>query len=258
MVSDRLGQPACSGPEAFQDAADQDVRDSADSLSSQDHAVGGASARSSSGSGTIVGSMRRSSSSMECYGERPRRCRRSRRNGREDWLEDLQRHYKANFWPGVCQLRLTKLCHGLKVSADTLLPRQDLKPYLALSFSPANNESLWLKKIVVTPALNNIKVVTPAMEFGWLRVQLQVGFDWRTQKWNTAYRIKTKWTKGSKIAHRFQHLGDDHMTCTSHWTLKQDLPQLGGQLDSDGTAKMKNDLGRFELDFTRLKASIRL
>ncbi|CAD7695269.1 unnamed protein product [Ostreobium quekettii] len=180
--------------------------------------------------------------------------RRTRRPGPEGWLEEIQRNYRANLRPALVQLRLSRIFSGLKISADALLPAEST-PHLALTMSAAKKTNKYVKKIVVAPALGRLQAFTPSMEIGWLRLQFAVMYDWKNGRWDLSYRAKTKWSKGSKIAHKFQHMNSEKLSLSSDWSLRQEFPQVGGSMGGHHQPKMEPDIGKFQLDFSRLKVS---
>lgn len=180
---------------------------------------------------------------------------RSWQASRDKWLDDFQRRYKARFRPGLVQLRLSRIFGGMKISADALFQRfEERRPYLSLTMSSANDTNRYLKKIVLTPARNTVKMCTPSFEIGWLRLKVEIAYDWATSDWNLSYRAKTKWSQGSRITHKFQHLQSERFGVSTSWTLKQGLPQIGGSLGSHQQPRLEPDIGKFLLEFNRLKA----
>lgn len=185
---------------------------------------------------------------------------RNSRDRRRETLQELQKRYKVDVRPRTCQFRITKTLtgdgclEGYKLSMDVLRHRNH-NPYVAFEMKPAGDP--WIKKLTLTPALNRFHVFTPALEIGCLRLTVAVGYNWGRRTLCGSWRVKTKWTRNSKIHRRVEVFKKDRWEMTTHWNVKQELPQMGGEI-SGSQSKVKSDIGKFQLDLNRVKFVLRI
>ncbi|GMH36028.1 hypothetical protein BSKO_03896 [Bryopsis sp. KO-2023] len=177
-----------------------------------------------------------------------------------DTLRELQKRYKVDVRPRTCQFRVTKTLtcggtlEGYKMSMDVLRHRNH-NPYVAFEMKPGGDP--WIKKVTLTPALHHFHVFTPALEIGCLRLNVAVGYNWERRALCGSWRVKTKWTRNSKIHRRVEVFKKEKCEMTTHWNVKQELPQMGGEI-TRGESRVKSDIGKFQLDLSRLKFVLRI
>lgn len=143
---------------------------------------------------------------------------------------------------------------GYKMSMDVLRHRNQ-SPYVAFQVKPTPDA--WVKKVTLAPALNTFHVFTPALEIGCLRLNVAIGYNWERRAMCGSWRVKTKWTRNSKIHRRVEVFKRDKYEMTTHWNVKQELPQMGGEI-TRGQSRVKSDIGKFQLDLSRIKFVFRI